>query len=215
MATAYSDQFQSLIADVMSVTNRTKLSAETEYALRFAIQREHNADDYPSDLEPAIGLTPTVISDVYYRYAISIPANLVGFRKVATIAETVAGDTPAWFGSNAVAGSDYKLVTPSRTRDSYGVEISKYYLVAGQLINIKSNHAVGAFNVPYYKTPVLTNAGLASYADWLADRYSYLIVNAAASEVFKMIGKDDEAAKYRAMLPEIRLDVTKGEIGAI
>jgi hypothetical protein len=45
--------------------------------------------------------------------------------------------------------------------------------------------------------------------------YPYVIYEAAASNVFQAIGKNDEAGVYRGKLMDNRLDLIKAEIGAI
>ena len=64
--------FAQLMADVMTLTNRPDLSAETELAIRQATLKAHHSDYYPKDLyETGIRFSePALLQDLEYKQLI-------------------------------------------------------------------------------------------------------------------------------------------------
>ena len=81
-------------------------------------------------------------------------------------------------------------------------------LLPSELV-LKAHIELTEVQLTYYEFPEVASA---TYASWIANRYPDLVVERAAAEVFKAIGKDDEAAKYSRQAQLNALDLLKDEI---
>ena len=96
-------------------------------------------------------------------------------------------------------GKPFKLITPEQILDRYDAQKTEVYYAAGVEVTLKSSTAYRYYLYGCYLNPNITSAG---YNSWIARDHPYAIIYAAAGDVFKAAGKDEEAAAYRSMIPE-------------
>jgi hypothetical protein len=176
-----------LISEVYTITGRSDRVGETASAIKSATLKAHQSDYYYKDLyETGIAFaTSDYLQQLDYR------ATLPRFRAVKYIRK--------YDNVNAVAGKILDLIVPENVMDRYATEKEDIYYVAGAYINIKSSDAQQYYLAGFYLNPDVTTSG---YTSWIAIDHPYAIVFDAAATVFKAIGKDEEAAAYRTLVPE-------------
>lgn len=199
--------FTGLCNEVITLTNRPDLVAETQAAVRAAILRAHHLDFFPKDLY-----------ENYYQFSSpyffqTLPLNLIpNFRAIKYIRKYYSQNflpvppypLPAGVdrfgiydpGANLPDGRYFKIIDPKESLDSYGLNKIDVAYLAGQQINIKSGDAFQIALVGAYVHPIVTEVGFNS---WVASEYPYAIVFDAAAVVFKTIGYDEQNAAYDEM----------------
>jgi len=179
--------FASLVADVMTLTNRPDLVNETSLAVRAATLKAHQSDDYIKDLYEysiVFGLTD------YYQ-SLDYKTVLPLWRKPRYIRKYDAdGSTPGVF---------LKYVVPEKILDDYKVDQLDIFYVAGSFVQIRSSTSLQYILVGCYQNPVVTELG---YNSWIADDHPFAIIYEAAATVFKMIGLDDQVPVFRNLVAE-------------
>lgn len=207
--------FADLQNSVYTITNRPDLINETTLAIKRAILKEHAAMDYPRDL--LILSTPLTQADPnYYRYALSlVTLGLYStLRKIKNIQEIPATLDQALVTFTGYWGElKFEEVAADNIFDSYQRERINYFYRYGSSINLVAVRQIDRIGMTYYAKPDLSNT--ATYSDWLADLYDYVIYTHAAAEIFRVIGKSDEYRMQLDQIRENRLDIIKSEIGAI
>jgi hypothetical protein len=206
--------FAELAAGVYAITNRPDLITQTALAIQKATLKEHSAIDYPRDLavSPAIALDNTAGN---WRYDLSLTnLTLAGkVRKIKTIREVLATVPNVFYSFTGYWGEiDFTEKDSANLFDNYGLEKYNYYIRQGDILSLVAYRQVDNIGIEYYKRPIIDEA---TYASWIADDFPYVIYEAAAADVFKLIGKTDESQLYRQKMTDNRLDVIKSEIGAI
>ena len=210
MASALDD----LIEQVYIITGRPDLVAETKQAVLRATLKEHSSIDYPRDLVITSTITLDNTSGLW-RYSLSeITLGLYGqLRKILTIREVLSPMLDALHNFQGYWGDiEFQERAANNIFDAYQMEQQNYYYRQGNSINLAAIRSVAAIAIQYYKRPDL---GTACYDSWIAGLFPYVIYEAAAADIFKMIGKDEEAQRYAGKLMDNRLDIIKSEIGAI
>jgi hypothetical protein len=203
-----------LVTSVTNITNRPDLVLETQQSIYKATLKEHAAIDYPRDL---VSLGPLALDNTsgLYRYSISLITNNLYpvMRKVDKVYEVPTAALQATFSSAGYYGAiQFDEIDPARLFDEYNLERYNYFYRQGNTLELVAFRQVDNIGIRYYARPTVTLAG---YSSWIADMYDYVIYEAAAADVFKMIGKDEEAGTYRQKLQDNRLDIIRNEIGAI
>jgi hypothetical protein len=207
--------FAELASSVYAVTNRPDLVTQTQLAIQKATLKEHSAIDYPRDLavSAAIALDNTAGN---WRYDLSLTTLALAskLRKIRTIREVLATVPNVFYSFTGYWGEiDFTEKASDNLFDNYGLEKYNYYIRQGDILTLVAYRQVDNVGIEYYKRPII--AADLTYASWIADDFPYVIYEAAAADIFKLIGKDTEAQLYRQKMADNRLDVIKSEIGAI
>lgn len=174
--------FDELYEEVIKVTKRPELEAETILAIKRATLLLHSSDNYARDL--IIGSYTLPVAG----YAASIELNQ--FPRLRTFSwvreKTLTGNT----------GEEIMLdpLDSDMIFDEYLVEKTNYFYVAGAVLNVKCSNVLSAIDYAYFALP---STVYETYNSWIAEQYPYAIVDEAASSIFKLIGKDDEASRYK------------------
>jgi len=207
--------FAELQDSVITITKRPDLVNETTLALKRAIIKEHSAMDYPRDLAR---LSSALVqpSPNNYRYDVSL-TSLGLYPKARKLLEVREVVSPEGINYNTFEGVQglllFKERAPDNIFDAYGVEQQAYWYRLGGNLIIVAPRQVNNVLITYYAVP--STAVLASYSDWMADMYDYVLYTHAAAEIFRIIGKTEEYKFQLAMTQENRLDIIRNEIGAI
>jgi len=179
--------FASIVADVMTITNRPDLVNETNLAVQAATLKAHQKDDWIKDFyEQSIGF-PT--SD--YFQSLDYKSVFPLWRKPKYIRK---------YDNTAITGgpTDFlEYLTPEKVVDNYGANRTDVFYVAGSLIQIRVQDPYQYFLVGYYANPDITTAG---YASWIANDHKFAIVYEAAAIIFKATGLDEQVAMMRDMV---------------
>jgi len=175
--------FSELTSDVMVITNRPDLVAETKLAVKQATLKMHQSDHYPKDLFES-GITfqsPSNIQSVDYRTLVPRWRTFKYLRKY----------------SNGYPGEFFTLLTPEETLDRYQINRENICYVAGEQLEIRSNTADSYALIACYLHPDITEN---NFTSWIAVEHPYAIVYEAAAKVFKMLGQDEQ---HQAMRQEV------------
>lgn len=165
--------FNSLVSDVYTLTNRPDLVNETAIAVRSATLAAHNSDFYSKDLFETGIAFPTAEYEQYldYRNVVTNYRSLKYLRKYDAVGET--------------AGDFLEVITPEKILDDYGIVRTDVCYGAGSVIQIKSSTEEQYYLFGCYVHPIIATA--ATYSSWVADEYPYAIIYAAAAHIFGML----------------------------
>jgi hypothetical protein len=219
--------FADLVNGVYNVTKRSDRSAETTQAVVSAIISEHAKYDYPDDLVMTSPIALTQASPNYWRYSLSLsslPLSAGGSlniypqcRKINFIREITSVTYPTietWTGYYGEL--IFNEFAANNIMDNFGREVDTYYTRFGQTININAPREVDNVVIGYYQTPLISLTSQSSYSnDWLADQFPHVYIYLAASDVFRLIGKDAESKLYKDYANEVRMQAVMSKIGAI
>ena len=176
-----------LMGEVYVITGRPDLTGETLSAVKASTLKAHQSDFYYKDIfETGVAFTTSeYLQQLDYRTLIPTWRATKYLRKYDNVAQA--------------PGTFITLIPPELVMDRYEVEKTNIYYVAGTYINIKSDTQEQYYLYGCYVNPDITQSG---YNSWVAKDHPYAIIMDAAATVFKMIGKDEEAAAYRGLVAE-------------
>lgn len=179
--------FSEVVADVYSITGRPDRVAETALAVKAATLKMHQSDFYFRDLfESGVRFT-----DVSFVQSLEYKVLLPRWRQIKYLRKyDEATNTPGKF----LIG-----LLPEEVLDGYKIQKQDIFYSAGEFVHINSSTQTTTYLLGAYLHPDITEAG---YNSWIAADHKYAIVYDAAATVFKAIGKDEEAASYRTLVPE-------------
>lgn len=178
-----------MIQEVYTITGRPDRVAETLSAIKSATLKAHQSDYYYKDMfETGVAFdTSDYIQQLDYRALIPL------WRAVKYLRKYDLSTTPY------TPGKFLNLILPELVLDRYTVEKTNIFYVAGSYLNLSSDTQEQYYLLGCYVNPDITTTG---YNSWIAKDHPYAIIFDAAATVFKAIGKDDEAAAYRTLVPE-------------
>lgn len=176
--------FTSLVADVITLTKRPDLVDRTNFAVKAAVLKAHQSDDYIKDFNEA---SIQFQAPDYYQ-TLDYKAILPYWRKPRYIRKY-----------DTAPGVFFKYLEPELVIDQYGVDRTDIFYVAGTNIQIRSSTILTYALLGYYNNPIVTPTGFSS---WIADDHPLAIIYEAAAIVFKTIGFDEQVAAYREMVKE-------------
>lgn len=211
-------QLTDLQTAVYNITNRPDLVNETWTAIQAATLKAHQSDYYYKDLYETGLSFPTAdySQSLQYRSLVPLYRSLKYLRKFPTSAEqqlyanlTVqsmfavysnpVNGVPTYDGTNT-ATADIKIIELENFRDYFHMAKQDVCYLAGQNIQIWMHQQIQNFLFGCYVNPQVGTQQ--SYSSWIALDCPFAIIYEAAAQVFKMIGKDEEAAAYRTIVPE-------------
>lgn len=171
-----------LQAEVILLTNRPDLVAETLSAIRKATMKMHSIDYFSRDVQEVV-LAPATPGFVIQ---LDLVINAPRFRAVSYLVDNSA--------TTAVNRKAFTEIEPRGLFDEYGTERLNVWYLAGQVLNLKSSTTVSGLLFGYYALPIITPD--ISYNSWIATEQPYAIVEEAAASIFKMIGNAEMARFY-------------------
>jgi hypothetical protein len=181
--------YADLVAEVYTITNRPDRVAETASAIKSATLKAHHSDFYIKDIMECGIQFPTAEYVQNWAYRNDIP-NMRAAKYFRLY--DISGVTPT-------AGQKLDPIDATMALDEYGLEKLNVWYAAGPFITIRTKVPYSNFLVGVYLNPIVTQTG---YNSWIADDHPYAIIYEAAAQVFKAVGKDEESATYRSMVPE-------------
>lgn len=196
-----------LLDGVYAITDRPDLATQTKQAIKNATRKEHAVVDYSKDL--AVQRVTLAASEVF-RY--SIAAGTVLFRKIGSIKEAVV-TVPVLDTYEGYSGTIlFEEVSAKSVFDGYHAEKINYWHHTGAGLSLVAARAVAEVDVLYYARVDVTDSG---YASWIADDFPYVIQDAAAAEIFRLLGRTAEQKAFLAQAASNRMDVIASNVTAI
>lgn len=181
--------FASILADVITLTNRPDLVGETTLAVKAATIKAHQSDDYIKDFQEY----SVQFSAADYFQSLDYKVLIALWRKPRYIRKYINT------GPTAGPGDFLTYLEPEKVIDTYGDSRTDIYYVAGANIQIRSSDLLQFILVGIYTNPDITSTGFNS---WIADDHPFAIIYEAAALVFKTIGYDEQAAIFRVLVAE-------------
>ncbi len=177
--------FNSLVADVFTITNRPDLVAETQLAVKAATLQLHKSDFFLKDLtESTLQYdTANYLQQIPYRILFPRYRALSYLRKYNPSYNSSPNilDLQQLYYENGV-GKEFTIISPDQIFDSYAAQRTDVCYLAGDMINVKSSTADSYAIIGVYQHPEVSTAEL--YRSWIADESPYAIVYTAAANVF-------------------------------
>ena len=182
-----STSFASLVTDVITLTNRPDLVNETNLAVKSAVIKAHQSDDYVKDLQDV----SVQFTSADYFQTLDYKSVIPLWRKIRYARKyDAAGGAP---------GNFLKYIEPEKVTDEYGASRTDIFYVAGLNLQIRSKDPLQYLLLGVYLNPVTTAVGFNS---WIADDHPFAIIYEAAATIFKTIGYDEQVPIYRQMVTE-------------
>lgn len=183
------DLFDSIYNDVVALTNRPDLSAETEIAVRTATLSIHHRASFLRDLVTK----PVQLPNSAYNVTLDIQVLLERCRGVSSIIP---------LGSDfAVVDHKIDLVEIGDIYDpEYGTMKNDIAYMAGTGLNVRCSLPCYGFVVSYYQSPSTIRE---SYNSWIAQLAPASIIYTAAAIVLTTNGNEEKAKSYREQVQGI------------
>jgi len=178
--------FSSLLNDVYTHTNRPDLVNETTLAIRKATSKAHGSDEFPEDMVHVTAMPTAGANQNEYLLDVSAMPFL-RHRKVLQII-------------NSSTRRAYEQISVNDLFDSYGNLKQECWYKAGLMYRINAALSDAAtLDCIYLQNPELVPD---TYFSWIALEHPEAIVEEAASQVFKAVGKDAEYQRYAQLSME-------------
>lgn len=195
-----------LINNVVIITNRPDLVAETTYAIKTATLKAHFADQWKRDIVETTITPLTSVSLTDSRYVFDVTAApFVRFRQLIYARETpnTNPNSFSWDNGNSSPYNvhQYELIEADSIFDEYNRMLANTVYMSGNSLKIRTSYPPTSIDIGYYANPLITSDPV-TFSSWIANEYAYIIEQEAASAVFKMIGKDEEYQRFAALWQE-------------
>lgn len=173
---------------VQNITKRVDLVAETEQAIRKVILRAHQKDFWNNDLKvtnfSSISTAPVTNDTLVITVDTSNVTYFNRARKFTGIRE---------YSALIQNPKTYVKKDPNNLQDDYNVDFCNIWYQVGTNLILRPYAMPTGISVSWYQYPDVVSG----FSSWIADQFPFEIASLAAAEIFKLVGKDDEAAKYR------------------
>ena len=184
---AQTDLYDSVYNDVMTLTKRPQLDAETHVALRSATRTAHASGTYLRDIITRLVQLPNA------SYITSLDAQIL-FPRLRGLASVQLLDTS--FQPMQKPEITIKEFDDIRDPIYHQVENNIAY-VAGTAVNIRSYVPASGYLVGYYEMPLVQRE---NYNSWIAQLAPDIIIYQAAATVFGTVGEPEKVKAYTDMV---------------
>lgn len=173
--------FNFLVSEVKTLTNRPDLVAETILAVKSATLQLHRRDFFAKDLVEVALIYPTsdYLQSIDYRNIFPKYRALKYLRKF--------DPTNATFPDYGM-GPFFKLITPEQVLDSYFQTQTDVCYLAGGNINLRSSTAIQYSAIGIYVNPTVETPE--TYSSWVADEAPYAVVYTATANLMGAVLRD-------------------------
>lgn len=192
--------FNTLVADVYTLTNRPDLVAETAIAVKSATLKLHSRDNFFKDLkEVAIFFNPSAyFQSIDYRSLVPTYRSIKYLRKY-----DFAGSTP---------GDFFEIIEPEQVLDSYNLQKQDICYVAGSSVQVKSSTKDSYMLLGCYVHPIVDTQS--TFNSWIAIEFPFAIVFEAAAQVFSTLKDSEATSNYRAQANDMMAEIIIHNIAA-
>ena len=183
--------FSAIVDDVYTLTNRSDLVKETQFAVKAATLQLHRSDFFYKDiLETALQFNEaSFIQAIDYRVLFPRFRGLKYLRKY----------DPTGTG---YAGTEFKIITPEEIFDSYGAQRTDVAYLAGSVIQLRSISALKYILIGIYQNPVVDPE---NYDSWIEKEAHNAVVFKAASIIFGTILGDVSRQNSNAQMAQLEM----------
>lgn len=185
---ASSDLWDSLVADVITLTNRPELTAETSLGVRNGLIRAHLCDQFPRDMQTSV-LTNAGVSTTLFTIDSSA---LTRFRTISA-ARLLDVD------GNVIYNPEIEVVELGNIYDpDYpGVRKQNICYQAGTNLNIYVPCGTYGCSLDWFQSPAVTRDTITS---WIAQMFPDVIIWEAAAFVWNRTGNTEKAREAMVTL---------------
>ncbi len=186
----YTDTYDAVVADVISITNRPDLVAETEIAVRAATLSCHSFGMYPRDLNTQL----IKITEPAYIQSLDTTTLMPRIRGLSSVFLSDINDDPMTY-------PEIEVTDINDIRDpEYRTMKNNIAYLAGTVVHIRSEVQTYGYLVSYYQYPSTVRA---SYNSWIAQTAKDIIVMYAAHLVLRANGNQEKANSLFKFVMEI------------
>jgi hypothetical protein len=178
--------FNSLIADVITLTNHPELVAETTLAVKAATLKMHKTDFYFKDLFE----TGIIFDTADYLQTLTYRTLFPQYRSLKYIRKYDGSTTPG------TPGKFFEIITTDEVLDSYKIQRADVAYIAGSVIQMRSSTADKYCMMGVYIDPIITDS--ATYNSWIAIEQPYAIIFEAAALIYGLLENEKAQTKYTA-----------------
>jgi len=196
--TAQTDLFDAMVADVITLTARPDLDAETALAVRTATNNAHLSDAYARDCRTVSVQLPLTT----YVTQLDIPTLFPRMRGLNRVQLLDQYYVPITLSTD----EQLRIIELGDLYDSFGSLRDNVAYLAGEKLNIRTFLQGYGFLVTYFLAP---NVRRDVYDSWIAQLYPDAILYWAASIVLDTNGNEAKAAKYMAMTQQVHIPFLK------
>lgn len=167
--------FNALVADVITITNRADLLTETQQAVKSATLQLHRRDFFAKDLQEfALEFaTESTLQSIDTRTLFPRFRSMKYIRKFS-----LTGNVSDPYSVE----NFYKAITPEQVLDSYNCPQVDIWYAAGDSVHIRSKVTFKYATVGIYLNPEVSTPE--TYRSWISDEAYFAVVYLAASLVF-------------------------------
>lgn len=177
--------------DIVTLTNRPELDAETDLAIKQATLIAHLSDKYPLDIviSSPVGVVSASTTDLTTSILVSPFSR---FRDLAGVRLLDVDNNPI----------DSPEVDIVEARDIYdpiyrGIKKDTIAWLAGTNLNVHASCGMYGIEASWYQSPTLDSS---SYVSWIAQNFSVLLVWQAAYIIWNSTGNEERAQEAYRML---------------
>lgn len=182
--------YSSIYDDIIALTARPDLVAETELALRSATRSIHNRAHFPRDAVTALVKLPNPA----YQVAIDIQVTFPRFRAASTVRALDVEFNP-------MQQPEIELVEMGDIYDPiYRILRNDIAYQAGTTLNVRSSVAASGYLVEYFASPSVAPE---EYNSWIAQLAPDSIIYQAASIVAGTNGNEEKARGWQASVNQM------------
>lgn len=192
------DLYDSMLADVISLTNRPDLEAETAIALRSATTNAHLTDAYFRDC----AVTQVQLPNGANQWGIDIPTMFPNFRGCGQV-------RPADINQNLIIlppEQRIEVVELGDVYDDYGSLRTRIAYCSGSTLVVRSPVTSYGLAVEWFQAP---NTRREWYNSWIAQMAPAVIVLWAAAMVFSTNGNEEKAKNYLLQVEKLYIPQLK------
>lgn len=183
-----------IIADIISLTNRPDLVAETDLALRTATRSAHLSDCYARDCQT----TTIQLPDMTYVTQLDRVSLFPRLRSFSRVQLVDSNYFPIIFPPE----QQIKIIELEDIFDSYGRVRNNVAYLAGTTMNIRTSILGSGFLITWFNVPALDSE---SFNSWIAEEYPELLIFWAASIVLGATGNESKAQTCMQLTQQVHL----------
>lgn len=180
--------------EVISLTARPDLVAQTLRAVRSATQRAHSLDYWRRDLTEVA----MQFDAAEFLQAANMPQLLSNFRSLKYLRKA--------------DGSFIELIEPEEIFNYFNNLRNDVCYMAGDVLQIRSSTAVALFSLGYYRHPNVTEEG---WDSWIGSEFPEVITHYAAALICRQIGYQEMAADFERSAKEFYLVMQRTAVDAL
>lgn len=193
------DLYDSMLENVIALTARPDLEAETAIALRAATTNAHLTDAYVRDCVTQYVQIPNAVGAVSLNISTLFPQ----FRGISKV-------RPADVNGNLISMGDrggIEIVELGDVFDQeYGTLRTNLAYVSGDSLVIRSPYNVNGFVIDWFRAPKVRRT---EYDSWIAQLAPTIIELWAAALVFSTNGNDEKARNYLTQIQQFYIPQLK------